>query len=143
MEEDILLKSIDLGKKEKNKILIYDMDETLAQTAGKMKMKFFASSLEGVGGHAQLLIRHPNFSGLQMNQISGDFIPAHYINSIEVSRGGVKILNVNGSISLSENPSLWFYFGDETSGDVSAVVTDTKSNTFKKSWINPSQSLLL
>lgn len=119
-----------------------DMDEALAQV-GRMKIKFFASSLEGVGGQAKLLIHHPNFSGLQMDQISGNFIPAHYINSIEISRGGVKILNVNGSISLSENPILWFYFGDETSGDVSAVVTDTKGNTFKKSWINPSQSLLL
>ena len=115
------------------------MDEALAQ-AGKMKMKFLASRMEGVGGQAQLLIRHPNFSGLQMNQISGDFIPAHYIDSIEVTRGGVKVLSVEGDISLSENPSIRFYFGDNTSGDISAVVTDTQSKTFKKSW--PVVSLL-
>ena len=109
------------------------MDEARAQ-AGKMKMKFLASRMEGVGGQAQLLIRHPNFSGLQMNQISGDFIPAHYIDSIEVTRGGAKVLSVEGDISLSENLSIRFYFGDNTSGDISAVVTDTQSKTFKKSW---------
>ena len=47
-----------------------EMDEAIAR-AGKMKMKFLASDVEGAGGQAQLLIRHPNFSGLQMDQISG------------------------------------------------------------------------
>ncbi len=110
-----------------------EMDEAIAR-AGKMKMKFLASDVEGAGGQAQLLIRHPNFSGLQMDQISGDFIPAHYVDSIEVTRGGTKILGVEGDISLSEDPSIRFYFGDHTSGDISAVVTDTHGKTFSKSW---------
>ncbi|MBL6935192.1 MAG: quinoprotein dehydrogenase-associated SoxYZ-like carrier [Alphaproteobacteria bacterium] len=110
-----------------------EMDEAIAR-AGKMKMKFLASDMEGAGGQAQLLIRHPNFSGLQMDQISGDFIPAHYVDSIEVTRGGAKILGVEGDISLSEDPSIRFYFGDDTSGDISAVVTDTHGKTFSKSW---------
>lgn len=110
-----------------------EMDEAIAR-AGKMKMKFLASDMEGAGGQAQLLIRHPNFSGLQMDQISGDFIPAHYVDSIEVTRGGAKILGVEGDISLSEDPSIRFYFGDDTSGNISAVVTDTHGKTFSKSW---------
>ncbi len=110
-----------------------EMDEAIAR-AGKMKMKFLASDMEGAGGQAQLLIRHPNFSGLQMDQISGDFIPAHYVDSIEVTRGGAKILGVEGDISLSEDPSIRFYYGDDTSGDISAVVTDTHGKTFSKSW---------
>jgi sulfur-oxidizing protein SoxY len=109
------------------------MDEALAR-AGKMKMKFLTPDVEGAGGKAQLMIKHPNFSGLQMDQVSGVVIPAHYVDSIKVTRGGTKILSVEGDISLSEDPNIRFYYGEETSGDFTAVVTDTNGETFKKSW---------
>ena len=109
------------------------MEESLAR-AGQMKMKFLASDVEGADGKAQLMIKHPNFSGLQMDQVNGNFIPAHYVDSIEVTRGGARILSVEGDISLSEDPNIWFYYGEETSGDFTVVATDTHSKTFRKSW---------
>lgn len=110
------------------------MEEALA-SAGKMKMKFLASDLQGLGGQAQLMIKHPNFSGFQQDQVDPSlFIPAYYVDSIEVTRGGTKILSIESDISMSEDPSIRFYYGDETSGDVTAVVTDTHGKTFKKSW---------
>ena len=110
------------------------MSSLWERRAGQMKMRFLASDMEGAGGRAQLMIRHPNFSGLQMDQITSDFIPAYYVDSIEVTRGGAKILSMEGEISLSEDPSIRFYYGSNTSGDFMAVVTDTHGKTFKKSW---------
>ena len=32
------------------------------------------------------MIRHPNFSGMQMNQVTRDYTPARYINKVAVTR---------------------------------------------------------
>jgi sulfur-oxidizing protein SoxY len=54
----------------------------------------------------QIVIRHPNASGFQIDPKSGDPIPAHYISHIRVSAGGGVLLDAETGISLSENPAL-------------------------------------
>ncbi|MEP6883354.1 MAG: quinoprotein dehydrogenase-associated SoxYZ-like carrier [Gammaproteobacteria bacterium] len=54
----------------------------------------------------QVSIRHPNASGFQIDPVSGDAIPAHYISHIRVNAGAGALLDAETGISLSENPSL-------------------------------------
>ena len=54
----------------------------------------------------QVGIRHPNASGFQIDPVSGDPIPAHYISHIRVNAGGSPLLDAETGISLSENPAL-------------------------------------
>ncbi len=117
-----------------------DMDEAMANL-GKMRLRQFgADPFEGDPAsdirlhEAQLQIRHPNNSGLQMDQITRYYIPAHFVRDIEILRDGEPLLTVEGAISLSEDPSLRFRFLGKPSGRLTARVTDTEDQTFVKSW---------
>jgi sulfur-oxidizing protein SoxY len=83
---------------------------------------------------AQILVRHPNYSGLQMDQLSMLYIPAHYVREIEVKRGDSLIFKMEGGISLSENPGFRFAFRKDGDGHLSLKAEDTKQNVFQKSW---------
>ena len=62
-----------------------DMDAVMARL-GKMKMKFIETKVEKGLNKAEFLISHPNYSGLQFNQLTRSEIPAHFINYIKYIR---------------------------------------------------------
>ena len=109
-------------------------DEALA-SLGQMRLRQYggnASSSEGI--EVQLQIRHPNYSGLQMNQVTGLYRPAHFVHSIEITADGKPVMSAEGAISLSENPSLRFRFDPQGAKTIGAHVEDTEGNAFDKSW---------
>ena len=121
-----------------------DADQSLAEI-GQLKLRQFAGAEEpakdyaldpGDAGavEAQLMIRHPNYSGLQMDQLSMLYIPAHFVRHIELKRGEAQVFKMDGGISLSENPSFRFVFRKEGAGDLSVEAVDTKDSVFTKSW---------
>lgn len=83
---------------------------------------------------AQLLIKHPNHTGMQMNQITQHYIPAFFLRHIEVRYGGRTILKVKGDISMSENPSIHFYYVPDGKGEITVEAVDTKDLTYASSW---------
>lgn len=106
-----------------------DTDAALAE-AGKMQIKFLAGAGESAR-EGQIKIRHPQYSGLQLNQATGYYIPAKFLRVIEVDRGGERIFRMEGGISLSENPNIRFSYaagGDET---LDVVAEDTDGRVFK------------
>lgn len=117
-----------------------DMDAAIKRI-GKMKMKFLKNDHPNQKelSHAQLLISHPNYSGLQFNQITRTEIPAHYIDSITILRNETPVLSVDSSISISENPSIHFYYRNGGKDDALHVVaTDSEGAEFTKTWKRPS-----
>jgi len=58
------------------------------------------------GTALQVSIRHPNSSGFQIDPVTGDNIPAHYISHLRVTAGGAALLDAELGISISENPTL-------------------------------------
>ncbi|MBT4770450.1 MAG: quinoprotein dehydrogenase-associated SoxYZ-like carrier [Rhodospirillaceae bacterium] len=111
--------------------------ETAMARLGKMKMKFVDAGVGGAPGSAQLMVSHPNYSGLQLDQVKGMMIPSYFVNSIVISRGDKELMSIEGDISLSENPSVLFHFTGEGADDLNAVVTDSEGGVFKKSWPIP------
>ena len=103
---------------------------------GKMKVKFIERSDGWV--KARLMVRHPNYSGFQFDQISRSEIPAHYIDSVVVSSNGRVLFTAEPSISISENPVFTFLYRESnTNGTVDAAVTDNKGNVYEGSWQVP------
>jgi sulfur-oxidizing protein SoxY len=106
-----------------------DTDAVLAE-AGKMQIKHLSAESKGLR-EGQIQIRHPQYSGLQLNQATGYFIPAKFLRVIEVARGGERVFRMEGGISLSENPHIRFTYapgGDET---LSVTAEDTDGKVFK------------
>jgi sulfur-oxidizing protein SoxY len=86
---------------------------------------------------AQLMIRHPNFNGMQMDQITRYYTPAHFIRSIDVSYDGGQVFRLDSDISLSTDPVIHFGFVPESRGKLRVVVHDTADKTFDRSFDVP------
>ena len=118
-----------------------DPDAALARL-GKMKLRQSAALVLGEPNVAQILVSHPNHTGMQMDQISRHYVPAYYVNNIEVRYGDDTVLTVESDISLSEDPSIHFYYTPEEPGELSVKVTDSKDQVFSRSWQMQDQRLL-
>lgn len=108
-----------------------DMDAVMARL-GKMKMKFIKTdSINESYNVAEFVVSHPNFSGLQFNQLTRAEIPAHFINYVKIEQDDEVILEANPDISLSEDPSFIFNYKD-SGGPINVFVEDSDGQTFKK-----------
>jgi sulfur-oxidizing protein SoxY len=107
-----------------------DTDAVLAE-AGKMQIKTLDTAAPADTREAQLMIRHPQYSGLQMNQATGLYIPAKFVRSIDVMRGDALVFHMEGGISLSENPNIRFTYaaGSDETLEVTAEDTDGRKFT--------------
>lgn len=79
---------------------------------------------------AQLMISHPNTSGLAMDQVSRLYAPAYYVRSVAVSYGGKPVFSADVDFSISENPHFRFYFLPQAPGELKAEVLDTRDKSF-------------
>lgn len=106
-----------------------DQEQALAEL-GKMKLRLHEANQTPMMQEAQVMIRHPNYSGMQMNQLTGLYIPAKFIDSMEVKRGSDTVFTMTGGISLSENPNIRFTYAGGADNDLSVVAKDTTGATF-------------
>ena len=106
--------------------------EDALASMGQMRLRQIQSTEKG--NIFQLLIRHPNYSGLQMDQLTGLYRPAHFVNTIRIGADGKPLISVDGAISLSENPSLRFTSLAAKPNALAVHVEDTEGNVFEKSW---------
>ena len=109
-----------------------DMDEA-ATNMGKMKYRAFKSA-DPSRREAQIMIRHPNSSGMQMDQLTHLYIPAHYLDRVEVRQGDAPIFTMDGGISLSEDPVFRFDYKPNGAKTIFVEAHDTKGNVFKAEW---------
>ncbi|MEM9439581.1 MAG: quinoprotein dehydrogenase-associated SoxYZ-like carrier [Pseudomonadota bacterium] len=100
---------------------------------GKMKLRMFSDEplISIPRREAQIMIRHPNYSGLQRDQVTQLFIPAHFIDYMEVWQGDDLLFTMDGGISVSENPVFRFTYADNGAPDLLVKATDTEGNVFE------------
>ena len=110
-----------------------DPDAALARL-GRMKLRQSDALVLGEPNLAQILVSHPNHTGMQMDQVTQHYVPAHFVNSIEVRYGDEPVLTVESDISLSEDPSIHFYYAPDEPGEFSVKVTDSKDQVFSRTW---------
>jgi sulfur-oxidizing protein SoxY len=110
-------------------------DHALAMSRlGEMRLRQVGNWDATRPAEAQLLISHPNYSGLQTDQLTQLWIPSHYIREVAVSLNGAPVLTFEADISLSENPSINFFLTPDADGEIAVRAVDTKDNVFEKSW---------
>ena len=114
-----------------------DPDKALAGL-GLMKLRLFgqkpaqSTDQSTARREAQIMIRHPNYSGLQRNQMTHLFIPAHFIDHLEVWQGEDMLFSMDGGISISENPTFRFSYDDNGATELVVKATDTDGNQFEQ-----------
>lgn len=111
---------------------VKNMDEALA-TMGQMKLREFPA--EGAKEpELQLMIRHPNNSGLQRDPLTQYFIPAHFIQKLSISQADRPILSMEGGISISEDPNFRFDFKAHGADEIRVEAVDTEGKVFSDHW---------
>ncbi len=109
-----------------------DPDEALANM-GKMKYRELKSAVASKR-EAQIMIRHPNNSGLQMDPITRAYTPAHYIDAVEVWQGDELIFRMEGGISLSEDPNFRFTYAPNGAKTLRVIAHDNMGGEFTGEW---------
>lgn len=124
-----------------------DMDQALA-SIGKMKFRQFGKPVSSTSSvqqtsspqmsngilQGQIMMRHPNYSGLQMDQVTMLYIPAHFVDEIEILHGNDLVMRVEGGISISEDPNIRFFYRANRAKTLSIRASDTEQQIFRKSW---------
>ena len=82
---------------------------------------------------ADVRVVHPNDTGFELNNQTVMFIPPHFIRSIKVSYGDVKLFDAELDFSISENPQLRFNFIPRKPDVLHAEVEDSKDARFQGS----------
>lgn len=101
-----------------------DLD-TAMQRLGKMKFRLDEGVKIGEPTQAQLLISHPNVTGMQMDQMTRFVNKAHFVKEVRVSFNDKPILTAKTDIAISSDPNFRFYFVPDKAGELKAEVTDT------------------
>jgi sulfur-oxidizing protein SoxY len=107
-----------------------DPEAALARL-GRMKFHLDQSVVLGEPNLAQLMISHPNHSGLAMDQLTRLYVPAYFVRTINVTYAGRAVLSAEVDFSISENPNFRFYFLPREEGELKAEVVDTKDLKFE------------
>ena len=116
-------------------------DQELAQERlGKMKLTLDQRVKPDAPVKTKLLISHPNNSGLQMDQATRNYIPADFIQTLDVTYNGEAVFRLESDIAISEDPSFEFGFRPSdpaASGVIKAEVLDSSQRHFSQSWPVP------
>ena len=111
---------------------VKDMSEAEANI-GKMKFRaILAGDLaNSQRREAQIMIRHPNASGLQMDQGTGLYIPARYIDHLVVRQGDDLVFEMNGGISISEDPNFRFTYAPNGAKSMFVEARDSDGKVYR------------
>lgn len=104
---------------------------------GEMKMRLLGTYTAGKPMQAQLMVRHPNFNGMQMNQITRMYTPARFMKTLEVTYEGANVLRLDSDISLSTDPVVTFGFVPTGAGKLKVHVVDSEDKSFDRSFDVP------
>jgi len=116
-------------------------DQALAlERLGKMKLNLADRSRPDEPIRVKLLISHPNSSGLQMDQVTRNYIPADFMQSVDVTYNGQPVFRLESDIAISEDPSFNFSFRPSSlaaAGVIKAEIVDSSQRHFSQSWPVP------
>lgn len=104
---------------------------------GKMRYRQFARADEAPASRireAQIMVGHPNNSGLQMDQVTQLYIPAFFINQLRLTQDDSLILSMDGGISISEDPNLRFTYVSNGAKYFRVEAKDTDGHVFRNEW---------
>ena len=104
---------------------------------GQMRFRQFTAPVPAAAGamrEAQIMIQHPNHSGLQMDQVTHLYIPPFFVHAVKIWQGDDLLLTMEGGISMSEDPNIRFAYRPNGSSSFRVEAADTKGHVFKGEW---------
>jgi sulfur-oxidizing protein SoxY len=116
-----------------------DPAEAMARI-GRMKLRPVQSAQQSPPAAdfktAELLISHPNYNGMQMDQVTRLYRPARYIRTVTVTEAGQPVFTLDADISLSQDPAITFTYRPLPGKPLDVLVQDSTNTRFHQSFPN-------
>jgi len=103
-------------------------------TANRGQMRFRQFARSSADPKAQIMIRHPNNSGLQRDQITHLYIPLFIVRELRLWQGDQLLFEMQGGISISEDPNFRFSYRPNGAATFRAEAIDTEGHVFRGEW---------
>jgi sulfur-oxidizing protein SoxY len=100
---------------------------------GQMKLRTFRSEASAMP-EAQIMLRHPQNSGLQMDQLTRLYIPPFFIENLRIWQGDELMVTMDGGIAISEDPNIRFNYKPNGAADFRVEAVDTDKHVFRNEW---------
>jgi sulfur-oxidizing protein SoxY len=98
---------------------------------GKMLVKTFPPALSTAPlFEGQVMLKHPNSNGMQLDIDTGGYIPARFIKEMTVKRGNDLVFRMESTFSISTNPNFRFTFGRGADNELDVSMVDTDGTVF-------------
>lgn len=98
---------------------------------GKTLVKSFDPAVDSAAlREAQIMIKHPNNNGMQMDQDTRAYVPARFIREVTVMRGGDLVFKAETGFALSANPNFRFTYENARDNALQVTSVDTDETTF-------------
>ncbi len=112
--------------------MVKSPDQALA-TMGQSRFRLLPNAPEG-RREAQIMLRHPNNSGMQMDQITHLYTPARYVDHLALYQGADLIFSMDAGISISEDPNFRFDYIPNNAKTIRLDATDSTGKHFAAAW---------
>jgi sulfur-oxidizing protein SoxY len=100
---------------------------------GQMKWRIDPPADPSMPVPVQIMIRHPNNSGLAMDQLTHLYDPPYYVRNVRVTRGDELVFSADVDFSVSENPAFRFTLQPGKSGVLRANLIVSNERVFDSS----------
>jgi sulfur-oxidizing protein SoxY len=101
---------------------------------GQMKFRTFHSEADALP-EAQIMLRHPQNSGLQMDQLTRLYVPPFFIENLKIWQGDELVVAMEGGIAIAEDPNIRFNYRPNGAANFRAEAIDTGKDRFKDEWL--------
>ncbi|HMN36733.1 MAG TPA: quinoprotein dehydrogenase-associated SoxYZ-like carrier [Hyphomicrobium sp.] len=102
-----------------------------AEDLGKTLVKSFDPAPDTAAlREAQIMIKHPNNNGMQMDPETHGYIPARFIQEVTVMRGGDLVFKAETGFSISSNPNFRFTYENAKENALEVTSVDTDGTKF-------------
>ena len=108
-----------------------DRSEALARV-GRMKIRPLDPVKAGEPLRVKVKIAHPNYTGLQIDQLTRQWIPPEYVTRMRLSLAGRQAVEVASDISISEDPTFTFTLLPRGTSELLVEVEDSAGRRFAK-----------
>jgi sulfur-oxidizing protein SoxY len=98
---------------------------------GKLLVRTFPPALSTAPlFDGQVMLKHPNSNGMQLDINTGGTIPPRFVKEVIVKRGDDLVFRMASSFSISTNPNFRFTFGRGGDNELEVAITDTDGTVF-------------
>ncbi|HEY7985539.1 MAG TPA: quinoprotein dehydrogenase-associated SoxYZ-like carrier [Methylophilaceae bacterium] len=108
-----------------------DGDDTeIRAAAGKIKLSVETPVKFGEANPVTFLIKHPMFTGLQRDLVSGGYKPAFFISKVSFSYNSKPVMDADFGVAISEDPYMRFFYLPDAPGKLDVTALDNEGKAF-------------